>query len=632
MKFEDAVAEIKRRVDIATVVGRHVRLKKAGHSWTGLCPFHDEKTASFNVRSDKGTFKCFGCGVSGDVFSFVELKTGQLFADIVRKMASDIGITIENSRNPFNQSLEENRKRLYSALMHAQVFFKANLLAAQRENQALAYLLKERRLSVEEIDKEGFGFAGDNDKALLDYLESKKVDLNDAIAAGIVRPGRSSNYSFFSRRVTIPIFDHRGQIVAFAGRIFGENTENRPKYINSPSSLVYEKSHLLYGLFQSLPSLKQGLPAVLVEGYFDVMAIRKLDVPAVAPCGTSLTEEHVQMLSRYTKSVLLCFDKDAAGRAAQKKALMMLLKNGFHVRAVELSGKDPDSVVNEGKGEELKRSLMQAKDAIELLCREVSRISIFGMSERIAALEALIPYLAASPSQLVNRQYVKLAARILGEEERILIKEVAKISPEILKREAPLRVVTSAAPPKANQKLAWTFSEKLLARALLSNPGLSLKIESSIRQELNFELADFIDRLIQQLTRFPDKNPKSLMHEIPVSRESEWINMLLENARHGDIVSLEDGEKILVDLRKRNERVLALEEMSLEHADLSEAENRGDMEMVHKVLSAQTVRLKKMDRGAKEGEKTDLLQSKPEFVKENQPSVELDDFDELRWT
>lgn len=630
MKFEDAVAEIKRRVDIATIVGRHVRLKKTGHSWTGLCPFHEEKTGSFNVRSDKGTFKCFGCGVSGDVFSFIELKTGQLFADIVRKLASDLGIKIESTKTPFKQSVEENRDRLLAALEKAQTFFKSNLLTPERENQALAYLLKERGLGVDDIDKQGLGFAGQNDKPLIDFLTDQKVDLNDAIASGLIRPGRQGNYSFFSKRVTIPIRDHRGRIVAFAGRWFGPEVENRPKYINSPASLVYEKSQLLYGLWESLPSLKQGLPAVLVEGYFDVMAIRKLDVPAVAPCGTSLTEEHVHLLSRYTKSVLLCFDRDAAGRAAQKKALMLLLKNGFHVRAVELSGKDPDSVVLEGKGEELKRSLMQAKDAIEVLCREVSRISIFGMSERIAALEALLPYLAASPSQLVNRQYVKLAARILGEEERILIKEVAKISPEILAKETPKIVVQTE--PKRTKRLSWTFSEKLLARALLANPTLALKIESSIRHELNFELADFIDRLVQLLSRYPEKDPKSQMHLIPVPRDSEWVNMLLENARHGDIVSQEDGEKILDDLRRRNERVLALEEMSLEHADLTDAENRGDMVMVHKVLSAQTVRLKKMDKSAKEAEKLEFKPQEVPSAKENDFSEVLDDFDELRWT
>lgn len=624
MKFEDAVSEIKRRVDLATVVGRYVRLKKSGNGWTGLCPFHEEKTPSFNVRSDRGVFKCFGCGAAGDLFSFLELKTGQLFADIVKKMALELGIKIDvSARTPRAAALLETNERLYAALEKAQEFFKSTLLS---NNHALSYLLKDRGLAVDDIDKRGIGFAGISDQALFDFLKAHKIEIDDAVTLGLVRPGRNGNYGFFARRITVPIRDHRGKIVAFAGRIFGENEENRPKYINSPSSPVYEKSQLLFGLYESLPGLKQGLPAVLVEGYFDVMAVQKLDVPAVAPCGTSLTEEHVQLLSRYTKSVLLCFDRDAAGRAAQKKALMMLLKNGFHVRAVELSGKDPDSIVLEGKGEELKKSLMQAKDAIEVLCREVSRISIFGMSERIGALEALMPYLAASSSALVNRQYIKLAARILGEEERILIKEVAKISPDILRKE-PIKPVVAAPAPKTPKRLSWTNSEKLLARALLGHPNLALKIESSIRHQLNFELADFIDRLVQLLTQFPDKSPKSVMHMIPVPRDSEWVEMLIENARHGDGVTLEDAEKILSDVRRRHERIQALEEMSLDHADLADAETRGDMAMVHKVLSAQSLRLKKMEF------KKDPPKPQPENSgKESNDTHVLDAFDELRWT
>jgi len=630
MKFDEAVSEIKRRVDLATVVGRYVRLKKAGNGWVGLCPFHDEKTPSFNVRSDKGVFKCFGCGASGDLFSFLELKTGQLFADNVKQMAAEIGIKIDLSKTPRAVAIEETNQRLLQALELAQSYFKNNLLSSVGHNHALAYLLKERGLKVDEIDKRGLGFAGNNDQAFMDFLKKNNVDQSDAVSLGLIRPGRHGHYSFFNRRITIPIFDHRGRIVAFAGRTFGPHEEGRPKYINSPSSLVYEKSHILFGLHESLQWLKQGLPAVLVEGYFDVVAIQRLDVPAVAPCGTSLTEEHVQLLSRYTKSVLLCFDKDAAGRAAQKKALMLLLRHGFHVRAVELSGKDPDSIVLEGKGEELKKSLMQAKDAIELLCREVSRISIFGMSERLAALEALIPYLAAPSSTLASRQYVKLAARILGEEERVLLKEVAKISPQILHKErAPAPAIETKPPVVAKvARINWTNAEKLLGRALLAHPRLSLSIESGTRHELNFELSDFIDRLVQLLTQFPDQDAHVLMHKVPIARGSEWVGLLLENARHPDVVSNEDANRILEDLRSRSSRKLALEEMMSDHADLAEAEDRGDLVSMRRVLTAQSERLKKMDLQHKS--KPGMTPTQNQTDERTEPNS--DAFEELRWT
>lgn len=630
MKFDEAVSEIKRRVDLATVVGRYVRLKKSGNGWVGLCPFHDEKTPSFNVRSDKGVFKCFGCGASGDLFSFLELKTGQLFADNVKQTAAELGIQIDTAaKTPRAAQIEETSKRLLQALELAQVYFKNNLLSSAGHNHALAYLLKERGLKVDEIDKRGFGFAGNSDQPFMDFLKKNHVDESDAVSLGLIRPGRHGNYAFFNRRITIPIFDHRGRIVAFAGRAFGPHEEGRPKYINSPSSLVYEKSHILFGLHESLQWLKQGLPAVLVEGYFDVVAIQRLDVPAVAPCGTSLTEEHVQLLSRYTKSVLLCFDKDAAGRAAQKKALMMLLKHGFHVRAVELSGKDPDSIVLEGKGEELKKSLMQAKDAIEVLCREVSRISIFGMSERLAALEALIPYLAAPSSRLASRQYVKLAARILGEEEHVLLKEVAKISPQILHKERAPTIEPKPSIVSKPARVNWTNAEKLLGRALLAHPRLSLSIESGTRHELNFELSDFIDRLVQLLTQSPEQDAHALMHKVPIARGSEWVGLLMENARHPDVVSPEDANRILEDLRNRSARKQTLEELMSDHADLAEAEDRGDLVSMRRVLAAQSERLKKMDQQHK---------NKPLKVPEENRSAETTDspgtdaFEELRWT
>ncbi|MBH1989119.1 MAG: toprim domain-containing protein [Myxococcaceae bacterium] len=533
MKLEDAIAEIKRRTDLVQVIGRTVKLKKQGPSYLGLCPFHAEKSPSFNVRPDKGFFKCFGCGASGDVFSFLEKQSGQLFMDIVRQLAAEHGIVIQGNAKTRVDHLS------LDALERDQSYFLANL-----KDEPLRYLTQVRRYPTEFIEKMGLGFGANSD-------------------------------SLFHSRITIPIRNPRGQIIGFGGRIFGNLEKTRPKYVNSSSSEVYDKSQTLYGLYESLPLIKKQSRVMVVEGYFDVMAFLASGIPAVAPCGTSLTQGHASLIQKYTQEVVLCFDRDPAGVAAQEKALLLFLANGFQVRTAEMLDKDPDSLWQKGEYETLKGLLSNAKDAVQVRIEQASSDGMIGVHARIQALQALLPVLSVHPDPLVNRQYVRLASSILKEDERVLIQSVLKARPGALPK---------AAAPISREiaRVVWSASEKLLFAAFVQHPAL-VHEASDIVAELNSDFAFFMDRVME----LPNQKGWS---DIVLPRHSTVVYQLKEvNVSE---ISRQEAELILQGWRLRVQKKKKNAWLSEQHKRLLQASSEGNLQEVRDTLKSQTGALK----------------------------------------
>ncbi len=536
MKLEEAITEIKRRTDLVRVIGQTVKLKKHGPNYLGLCPFHAEKTPSFNVRADKGYFKCFGCGASGDVFSFLEKQTGQLFIDIVKRLAGELGIELDSKYQP------KNDPSLLEAMAEMQTGFKAQL-----SGEALAYLTHKRKYPKAIIDARGLGFGG-------------------------------THFQFRSR-ITIPIHNHRGQLVAFGGRIIGPDEKNKPKYVNSAASEIYEKSQVLYGLYESLALIKQQKRVVLVEGYFDVIALLALGIPAVAPCGTNLTDSHAELLKKYTQEISLCFDQDAAGKAAHQKALLLFLSKGFQVRAVKLSDKDPDSFWQQGQGDLLVKLCDQAEDAVQLRIEQALQDGMGGVHERIQALQALMPFLSAYPDPLINRQYVRLAAKILKEDEALLVRSVLKHRPgSLAKMPTPENTV--------KQAVTWTDAEKLLFRALISHPQVLQGRAELLQADLNKDLLGFVERL---LVLQPGEN----LLDIPVPRDSTIVRQLQEASNYLEPISQEESESILegwlkrISLKKKNAWLVE------QHQKLLLASSQGNLDQVREALKSQSGVLRK---------------------------------------
>ncbi|MES2503845.1 MAG: CHC2 zinc finger domain-containing protein [Myxococcota bacterium] len=526
MKLEEAIQEIKRRTDLAQVIGQTVKLRKNGSHYVGLCPFHGEKSPSFNVRPDRGYFKCFGCGASGDVFEFLQKTTGQLFIDIVKRLASEHGIEIEQTYKPrVNPAVADSLASMQS------------MFRQQLKGEALSYLTRQRKYSTDFIDKMELGYGG--------------------AVSGL-----------FQGRITIPIKNHRGQLVAFGGRIFNDSEKSRPKYVNSAASELYDKGHVLYGLFESLPLIKTQKRVVLVEGYFDVMALLAVGIPAVAPCGTSLTEGHLELIHKYTDQVVLCFDQDSAGHLAHEKALLMFLSKGFSVQTVVLPAKDPDTLWQNGQAQTLKDLFAKPKDAIENRIELALQESVGGVHQRIGALQALMPVLSASPDPLVNRQYVRLAAHMLKEDEGLLVGAVLKYRPGSVKR-APARATAAPA-----TRTPWSDAEKLLYKAVIAAPALVLNHPDILEDVgLNPELKAVLTALVQG---------------------ENLLDITLPEVQLGEIlVSGEEAEKIFLgwsDKVAREKRQIWLKE---QHLKLMSATNQGNLDEVRQTLKDQSGALKK---------------------------------------
>lgn len=564
---EEVIAQIKERVDLASVVGRTVALKKVGRNLVGLCPFHKEKSPSFNVHADDGYYYCFGCRASGDVVTFLEKTTGKSFRDVIEDLAKDAGVEIpEDDVDPQERARRAERAKLGRVLDLAQMFFRARLTGKEGA-AARAYLHDVRKLDDDTIDKFGVGFGGTGDPSLVAFLEGQGVATDDGITAGVL--GRSQEdpsrgpYDFFRHRVTFPIRDARGQIVAFGGRIFGEMAEGRPKYVNSRESPLYEKSRVLYGLFEALPALKQGRPAVVVEGYLDVIALHKAGIQAgVAPCGTALTPLHIDELKRRTPRAVLAMDADAAGQAASEKALLSFLQADVDVALCVLPEKDPDDMVRSGQADRLKTLVDGAPSALDALVARAREEGQGSVRARIAAIDKLLPFLAAPPRELVRSELVKAAARALNEDERVLHAEVEKRGRKLLgekvRRGPPAprpgapAASSSSAPPSGSARprdddprdddaaprrrppparRPFTDAERTIARVVLLYPEVAPMCGVLVEEMRNAELKSFIGRLLDELVRRHDADPRTVVKGVGVRPGSEIAELAADIQR-----------------------------------------------------------------------------------------------------
>ena len=398
---EQVVAEIRERADIVQFVGRYVTLRRSGSRYWGLCPFHGEKTASFQVNEDKQIFYCFGCGAGGDVFAFRMRQEGLDFPDAVRALGRELGIAIPEAGAGENQAAAAHR-----ANDAACAFFRSELRGPN--GGAARQYLAERGVTEDLVDRFQIGFAPAGWDGLVSHLRRASVPLADAEAAGLVarRQTGDGHYDRFRSRVVFPITDPSGQIAGFGGRAMGDDT---PKYLNSPESPVYKKSRVLFGLAQALDAIRQSGRVIVVEGYFDLLALHRAGLhEAVAPCGTALTQTHAHRIRRYAEEVVLLFDGDAAGQAASERALPVLLAEGLRVRAAFLPlGDDPDTLLAKS-GVAALRSCVDS--AVPLLDHLIERALKDAAGHAWAAADAarsLAPYLRAIGDPVERAAYVR---------------------------------------------------------------------------------------------------------------------------------------------------------------------------------------------------------------------------------
>ena len=471
---DDKIEEVRRRADIASLIGEYVTLKKAGKNYLGLCPFHREKTPSFTVSPDKQMFYCFGCSEGGNVFSFLMKLNHLTFPEAVRHLAKKVGVII-----PDRTMSREEKERYTLAEQIRQVnelaagFF-MNTLQSPAGEDAREYLRK-RGIGESAVRTFRLGFAPETWSHLLEFLEKKGVSPKLAEQAGLLveRTGKSQGYyDRFRGRVMIPIEDVDGRVIAFGGRVIGAG---EPKYMNSPESAVYTKGNTLYGLARTREAVREKGFALLVEGYFDLIALWNAGIPnVVAMLGTALTRAQVDLIRRYTTRVVAVFDPDEAGRKALARSLELFLAGNVHARAVILpDGHDPDEFVRIHGREKMDEAVARAWPMADYYIDQI--LGGRGtLEEDRDKLREAVSFLSRLEDDVERNLFIKKVAEALVVDEEVLKKEVQRIlshSPSTVPSDLPRRPTAAEMDP----------SELSLVRMMLEYPvKISIVRESKI--------------------------------------------------------------------------------------------------------------------------------------------------------
>lgn len=449
--FEDVISQIKDRLDILDVVSKDVIMKKSGGNWWGLCPFHKEKTPSFSVNPARGIYKCFGCGEGGDSLSYLMKTRNLAFNNLISDLAREFGIEMPNTFSaPKNKDLKE---QMIKACSKAAEYYQHSLFATQEGSIALSYL-NNRNIDEKVIKRYMLGFSGKEQNHLYKSLKNKFSD-EVLEKAGLTLKTQKGDYiDRFRNRIMIPIHDENGEIVAFGARAIEEG--QNPKYLNSSDSLIYNKSRLLYGLYFAKDSIKQADSVIIMEGYFDVISAQAHGIEnCVASCGTSLTSEHIKLISRYTNSrkIYLAFDTDSAGiKATQRGA--EIIKEAFtglgNIKQFDESyssigndkysceirvitppeGKDPDEFIRNAGAEAYFKHLEHAPLLIDFQINSIlkNKNKAKTPNEKLKLIKELIPVLAEIQNKITRSEYIKMVSSTLNVDENAINSEINQLN------------------------------------------------------------------------------------------------------------------------------------------------------------------------------------------------------------
>ncbi len=551
-----AVDEIKARLDIVDIVSETVNLRHSGKNYTGFCPFHaNTKTPAFVVFPDTQTWRCFGqCNEGGDIFSFVMKKEGWDFPEALRRLAERAGVTLQEFTPEQQEQVEEN-EHLREVLSMAVTFFQHQLRNTESGKIALEYLYR-RKLSDETIDQFALGYAPDSWDSLSNYLKSRNISEADQLNAGLVSERDNGGvYDRFRHRLVIPIRDARGRMAGFGGRVL--RSEDVPKYLNSPTTPLFDKSKLLYGLDMAHRDIRTQDKVVIVEGYMDVIGPYQAGFKnCVSPMGTALTEDQFRLIKRYSRKIVLALDPDAAGQKATLRGLQTarqaLEREGdvvFDARGLmriegRLSadirvttlpeGKDPDEIALEFP-DQWAALIENAKPVvIHVMETLADRADIDDPKAKEEIADQVLPLIVRILKGVLSEAYRQRLARLLRSDERALVRRTAGGSPRWRKTyhprpEVPHEPITSV--DSSHRKL-----EETCIKALIADPTLIHFVDRTFRHhELaclhaeDFSHTDFreIFKLVKESLDQDLEQPLNFVHQrIPEA----LVETLLENA------------------------------------------------------------------------------------------------------
>jgi len=467
---EDTIQAVRERVDIVALIGRHVSLKRAGRSWKGLCPFHQEKTPSFHVSPERGAWHCFGCQEGGDAVAFAMRQEGLTFPEALRSLAAEAGIEVPETgggeRGLSEQVLRANQiaQQLYTQALWS------------GEGQEARGYLKSRGLGAEDARRFGLGFAPRRRDALKSALARAELSVELGLRAGLLREGREGgHYDPLRGRLSFPIQDARGRIIGFGGRAL--QPEQQAKYLNTSESPVFHKRRAFYGFPHALEAIRKRGRAVVVEGYFDRIAAQRAGLAeSLATCGTALSEEHARDLRRRTEEVVLLFDGDESGQRAMLRSLSTLLPQGLRVRAAALpNGADPDDFLRSQGAEALARLVDSAPPALEIAMIRAAASGCATPWQRADAVNQVAPLLARLADSVERGEFARRLAQHTGAEPRDVEAAVQR-----------LRAGGDAEPPPPAPRKRGPEERhyETALRLLLDQPALRLPLAESALLEL----------------------------------------------------------------------------------------------------------------------------------------------------
>ncbi len=493
--------ELVERSPIEDVVGQYVSLTRKGGNLFGLCPFHSEKTPSFSVSPGKGIYYCFGCHKGGGVINFIMEAEALDFPDAVRLLAKRAGMEVPEDEG--YRSQYQLQERLWALCKDAARFFRAQLLAPCGQS-AQAYLAK-RALSAQTVTRFGLGYSPDEWSALTDAMRAKGYSEQELEQAGLVIRGKKGGvYDRFRNRVMFPIIDVRGNIIGFGGRVLDDST---PKYLNSPETVIFNKRKNLFALNIARKS-KQGR-IILTEGYMDAIALHQYGFDcAVASLGTSLTEEHANLLGKYTDQIVLTYDGDEAGQNATRRAIPMLEKAGLSVRVLRMQGaKDPDEFLKKYGPDRFSLLLDKSEDQAEYRLQSLRRkYDLTQDEQRVAFLKEASELVASFPSAAAREVYGARAAEAAGVSPQAMQLEVSKSYRRLRSRAEKKQEAEDLAPARRQQpkirglrydNLRSAMAEEGLFRLVLKEPQLLPQISLS-PEEFSCELLGRAYRLLRE--------------------------------------------------------------------------------------------------------------------------------------
>lgn len=471
---EQTIEDIRNAADIVDVVSTYVKLQKRGKNFVGLCPFHSEKTPSFTVSPEKGMYYCFGCSKGGNVITFIMEIERLSFVEAVKLLASRVGIQLhfkDSTSSPQN----DERERIATLCQTAARWYHENLMKTQEGAYALTYC-KQRGLRESTLQTFGIGYAPRSWDALLKYTTSMHFTHDELVQAGLARRrDDGSLYDYFRGRLMFPILSHTGKFIGFGARKLYDDDSIEGKYINSPETSLYNKSQVLYGLFHAKDAIRKEDVALLVEGYMDLLALFQVGIQnVVASSGTALTEQQLQLLSRYTKNLYLVFDADVAGSSATLRGIDLALERNFNVSVVTLpENEDPDSFIQKNGVQAFRDRVNHAQSWINFKAQQLFETSeTLSPEQKASAIRTLIQTIAKVPDELRRALYIKDIAERYRIYESVLFRELETVlQPKRTERQANVRhsAVNQPSPSETppQQPVKLSAEERDLLKVLL---------------------------------------------------------------------------------------------------------------------------------------------------------------------